>query len=351
MQIDGVNRQAIKRVRGQSDNIPLSQAGNDVLNALRLWFVGMDPQYFRGQWIYLTVGSPGAPATDPLQSRKVVRLQQMAIRIVQSKGNGRVKELRYALRQHRSATPGIVGLEGIHLLEEALRAGIEVVTIFVAEGHEHMLSQPPMAEFPLADSVEILVVPRELLDAAATTETPQPIAALVHPRAWKWPRLLTGPSPLLVVLSGVQDPGNLGTILRSAEAFAATGAVLLPGTVSRWNAKAMRASAGSVFRLPMLTTTDEDCFQQLRLAGVQPLAAMPREESSTAPSLSSLNLTRSTALFIGSEGNGLSPEIAAQCDARITIPCPGPVESLNAAVAASILLYEAARQRGISRRS
>ncbi len=271
----------------------------------------------------------------------------MAIRIVQSKGNERVKELRYALRQHRSATPGIVGLEGIHLLEEALRAGIEVVTVFVAQGYEHLVSQPPLADFSLADSVEILALPRQLLDHTATTETPQPIAALVRPRTWKWPRLLTGPSPLLVVLSGVQDPGNLGTILRSAEAFAATGAALLPGTVSRWNAKTMRASAGSVFRLPMLTATDQECFEQLRKAGVQTLAAMPREENSITPSFGSLNLTRPTALFIGSEGSGLAPEIADQCDARITIPCPGPVESLNAAVAASILLYEASRQRAL----
>jgi TrmH family RNA methyltransferase len=151
---------------------------------------------------------------------------------------------------------------------------------------------------------------------------------------------------LLIVLSGVQDPGNLGTILRSAEAFAATGAVLLPGTVSHWNAKAMRASAGSVFRLPTLATTDAACFEHLRTAGVRTLAAMPREGHSPS-SLEAINLTRPTALFIGSEGSGLSPEIAAQCDARITIPCPGPVESLNAAVAASILLYETARQRAL----
>jgi TrmH family RNA methyltransferase len=272
----------------------------------------------------------------------------MAIRIVQSKLNPRVKELRAALRLNRATPEGLVGLEGLHLLEEALRAGIEVVTIFVAQGHEHLLSQPPMVEFNPLNSVEILSLPRELLDAAATTETPQPIAALVRPRSWKWPRLFTGPSPLLVVLGGVQDPGNLGAILRSAEAFAATGAVLLPGTVSCWNAKAMRASAGSVFRLPTLSATEQDCFEQLRAAGVRTLAAMPRAENGQAASnLEAINLTRPTALFIGSEGSGISPEIAAQCTARVTIPCPGPVESLNAAIAASILLYEAARQRAL----
>ena len=272
----------------------------------------------------------------------------MAIRIVQSKLNPRVKELRATLRQSRATPEGLVGVEGIHLLEEALRAGIEVVTIFVAQGHEQLLSQAPFDKFRLLDSVEILAVPRELLDAVQTTETPQPVAALVRSRAWKWARLLTGPSPLLVVLAGVQDPGNLGTILRSAEAFAATGAVLLSGTVSRWNAKAMRASAGSVFRIPTISATDSACFEQLHAAGLLTLAAMPREQGlPLASSLEAINLTRPTALFIGSEGSGLSPEIAAQCHSRITIPCPGPVESLNAAVAASILLYETARQRAL----
>jgi TrmH family RNA methyltransferase len=146
---------------------------------------------------------------------------------------------------------------------------------------------------------------------------------------------------LIVVLAGIQDPGNLGTILRSAEAFGATGAICLPGTVSPWNPKAMRASAGSVFRLPLISTSESECFQRLREAGVQTLAAMAHD----AQPLSEVDLDEPVALVIGAEGSGLSPDQAAQCNARITIPCPGPVESLNAAVAASILLFEASRQR------
>jgi TrmH family RNA methyltransferase len=155
-----------------------------------------------------------------------------------------------------------------------------------------------------------------------------------------------GTPVLIVVLSGIQDPGNLGTILRSAEAFGATGILCLTGTVSRWNSKAMRASAGSVFRLPVLASSESKAIQHLREAGIRTVAAMARE----AEPLNEFDLTGPIALFIGSEGSGLSSEIAAQCDARITIPCPGPVESLNAAVAASVLLYEASRQRAESRR-
>jgi TrmH family RNA methyltransferase len=269
----------------------------------------------------------------------------MAIRIVQSKLNGRVKELRTALRQSRPTATECVGLEGIHLLEEALASGIEVVSIFIAQGHENLLSKPPLARFRLVESADILALPAEIFNSAATTETPQPIAALVRPPAWAWHDLLSSTNPLLVVLASVQDPGNLGTILRSAEAFGATGAICLPGTVSPWNPKAMRASAGSVFRLPVLNVSEAECFEKLRETNVLMLAALAHDaEPIHDPDIGNV-LEGAVALFIGSEGSGLSAELAAQCEARITIPCPGPVESLNAAVAAGILLYEASRQR------
>jgi TrmH family RNA methyltransferase len=263
----------------------------------------------------------------------------MAIRIVQSKQNGRVKELRATLLRPGRGDADSIGLEGIHLLQEALRSGLELTTVFVAEGHENLLHG-----LVLGDSVEVLALPPDVLSSAVTTESPQPIAALARPRNWAWESLLV-PQPLLMILAGIQDPGNLGTILRSAEAFGASGIICLTGTVSRWNAKAMRASAGSVFRLPTLTASEDKCFERLHAAGVRTLAALARD----AQPLTTHSLADPVALVIGSEGNGLSPELAARCDARITIPCPGPVESLNASVAASVLLYEAARQRGIGK--
>jgi TrmH family RNA methyltransferase len=265
----------------------------------------------------------------------------MAIRIIESKQNARVKELRAALLRPGRGETDLVALEGLHLVEEALRSGTRLQTVFVAQGHEHLLETLG----PIDESVtEFLAVPREILDSVVSTESPQPIAALAHPRHWPWTEVLaekSGASALIVVLSGIQDPGNLGTILRSAEAFGATGILCLTGTVSRWNPKAMRASAGSVFRLPVLASSEAKAFQHLREAGIRILAAIARE----AEPLNEVDLIGPVALVIGSEGSGLAPEIAAQCDARITIPCPGPVESLNAAVAASVLLYEASRQR------
>ena len=272
----------------------------------------------------------------------------MPLRIVQSKHNARLKELRRALSRplHESspdgqnaAGRGLAGIEGPNLIEEALRAGLRLACVFVAEGAEGLLEA-----LLLPPQTEILLLPRALLGSALTTEAPQPIAALVAPPDWNWARLLGGQrktAPLLVVLAGLQDPGNLGAILRSAEAFGCSGVLSLPGTVSAWNPKAVRASAGSVFRVPLLAVSAEECFNRLREAGVKILTtavdgAQPAE---------GVNFAGPVALIIGNEGSGVPAELAAQADGAVTISCPGPVESLNAAVAASVLLYEASRQR------
>jgi TrmH family RNA methyltransferase len=270
----------------------------------------------------------------------------MPIRIVQSKQNSRLKELRRALAHPGRDSRSLVGIEGPNLLEEALRAGLRVPTVFVAQGEEHLLEG-----LALPSEAEVLLLPRELLDTALATETPQPVAALVEPPEWNWADMLGGTrkaaprpanaKPLIVVLAGLQDPGNLGTILRSAEAFGATGVLSLPGTVSAWNPKAVRASAGSVFRLPLLAVSAEECFARLRKAGVKIWATAVHGADAADP----IDLRGPVALVIGNEGKGVPDELAAQADGAVTIPCPGPVESLNAAVAASVLLYEAARQR------
>ncbi len=274
----------------------------------------------------------------------------MPIRIVQSKQNSRLKDLRRALAQPGRDGSSLAGIEGPNLLEEALRAGLRISCIFVAQGAEHLLEG-----FPLPAETEILLLPRELLVSALATETPQPVAALVEPPAWSWAdvlgdtkkaaSLLAKAKPLIVVLAGLQDPGNLGTILRSAEAFGATGGLSLPGTVSEWNPKAVRASAGSVFRLPLLAVNEKDCFARLRKAGVK----IWTTAVSGAEAADRINLAGPVALVIGNEGNGVPEELAAQADGAVTIPCPGPVESLNAAAAASVLLYEASRQRRSTR--
>jgi RNA methyltransferase, TrmH family len=269
----------------------------------------------------------------------------MPLRIVQSKQNPRLKQLRRALTHPlRDSDPSgrpLAGIEGPILLEEALRAGLPIRCIFVAQGSEHLLET-----LALSPETEILTLPKDILDDVLTTEAPQAIAALVEPPDWTWARFFgrhrTAPS-LVLVLAALQDPGNLGTILRSAEAFGADGILTLPGTVSAWNPKAVRASAGSVFRLPILSVTAEECFTHLRQAGIKIWTTAVHG----AEPADLVNLAGPVALLIGNEGNGVPKELAAQADGSLTIPCPGPVESLNASVAASVLLYEAARQRAV----
>jgi TrmH family RNA methyltransferase len=148
---------------------------------------------------------------------------------------------------------------------------------------------------------------------------------------------------MIVVLAGLQDPGNLGTILRSAEAFGADGVVSLPGTVSAWNPKAVRASAGSVFRVPIVAANEVDAMARLREAGVKIIATTVHG----AKPVDIQFLSEPVALLIGNEGQGVPADLISKADGVVTIPCPGPVESLNAAVATSVLLYEASRQRSI----
>ena len=263
----------------------------------------------------------------------------MPVRIVQSKQNRRLKELRRAMAHPGRDGTGLVGIEGPNLVTEALRAKLHIECVFAAQGSEHLLES-----MGLAPETDVLLMPPELLTSALATDTPQPIAALIQPPDWTWTHLLGSHRktiPLVVVLAGLQDPGNLGTILRSTEAFGGNGVLSLPGTVNAWNPKAVRASAGSVFRVPLLSATVDECFTRLREANVKIFATALR---GAAPA-DMVDLDGPVALLIGNEGNGVPAELAARAGSAITIPCPGSVESLNAAVAASVLLYEASRQR------
>jgi TrmH family RNA methyltransferase len=265
----------------------------------------------------------------------------MPFRIVQSKQNARLKDLRRALSHPGREAGALAGIEGPNLLEEALRAGLRVDSVFVAQGSEHLLEG-----LALPAETELLLMPKDLLDSALSTDSPQPVAALVEPPAWNWADVFQpNTAPLIVILAAVQDPGNLGTILRSAEAFGAQAVLCLPGTVSAWNPKAVRASAGSLFRLPLLSVSADECFARLHAAGVKIWTTAVHG----AQAADRIDLAAPVAIMIGNEGNGVPEALAQQADGAVTIPCPGPVESLNAAVAASLLLYEASRQRRSAR--
>ncbi len=209
---------------------------------------------------------------------------------------------------------------------------VQVQTIFLREDRQDLQSQLPPA-------VEIVLLSHDVFDHASATEHSQGVAALLrHIPAVYVPKH----GDLLLVVANLQDPGNLGTLIRSAEAFGAAAVVLTAGTVDPWNGKALRASAGSTFRVPLLSWT-EDLQAVLRSAGVRLLAAVPLGQN--AVPASQARLTEGCAIVVGNEGSGIPKEFLALCDAQITLPMVGETESLNAAVAGSVLLYEAARQR------
>jgi TrmH family RNA methyltransferase len=173
------------------------------------------------------------------------------------------------------------------------------------------------------------------------TESPQGIAALVFPAKHSLKDIVSQKKGLIVVAAGIQDPGNLGTIIRSAEAFGAAGLILGEGTVSLYNAKTVRASAGSVFRLPCVATKLADALRELKKEGTQLIGT----SSHKGVSLEKADLRGGLAFVIGSEGAGLPKNVMEQMDEFVKIPQSENVESLNAGVATSIILYEAARQR------
>ena len=262
----------------------------------------------------------------------------MPASLVTSRANPRVKQLRAAFAGHARLAAGLVAIEGENLLREALRSGLPLKTIFLSERLD------PPAWLPR--SVELLTLPDDVFASAVDTQHPQGIAALLVPPVWTLEAALSAcpGSALLLIAAGLQDPGNLGTLIRSAEAFGASAVLTTSGTVNEWNQKALRASAGSVFRVPVISVTHDD-LAALKANGIRILAAVAPEAAPTPTSAAQSDLTHPSALMIGNEGAGLSSDLLALADAFITIPTPGGIESLNAAVAGSLLLYEAARQR------
>jgi RNA methyltransferase, TrmH family len=261
------------------------------------------------------------------------------LRRIEGRHNSLLKELRQAFSRGELTASGDCAIEGFRVIGEAIRSGLRFRAVFVSEsGQARAARLLPQ----IGSHVETVLLPDKLFAGAVPSETPQGVAGLVHIKTHTLDQLIENASsgPLLVV-AGLQDPGNLGTILRSAEAFGAAGAVLGEGTVSVYNSKVVRASAGSVFRLATLKTDLKRMIEKLRTGGIKLVAT----SSHKGTPLPQANLNRQIAIFIGNEGAGLDKKLISEMDELIMIPHSRRVESLNAGIAASIILYEAARQK------
>ena len=256
-----------------------------------------------------------------------------------SPANPLLKEIRRAVARGDMVNGGLWIAEGFHLLEEAMKSKVPVPFVLASEPVQASVVRLVSGR----DDVRILILPDPLFQSVAPTESTQGVMALVQPPEWELEDLLQH-RVLLVILDRLQDPGNAGAVMRVAEAFQATGVAFMKGSVSPWNPKALRASAGSSFRMPFVDGLEpSDIEAALRDHKLDLWAATPWNPG--ALEAAQADFTRPAAIVIGSEGQGISDAIHAIARG-VAIPTSG-VESLNAATAAAVLLYEACRQRGM----
>ncbi|HWF46261.1 MAG TPA: RNA methyltransferase [Bryobacteraceae bacterium] len=242
--------------------------------------------------------------------------------------NPLLQSIRRAAKEGRPTQEGLIAIEGPHLIEEAAASPWRIEQVFVTsdgrERHHALLRRL---------GVDAIEVGARAFASMAGTETSQGILALAQPKRWSTAELFRDPA-LVVVLDGIQDPGNAGTIVRSAEAFGATGVAMANGAVRLANGKFLRATAGSLFHLPYCEWIDVEDLRQVRTYALVSKAARPIQEA---------DLRGPCALVVGNEGVGVSRDLL-QIAEPVSIPTRR-VESLNAAVACSIALFEAQRQR------
>jgi TrmH family RNA methyltransferase len=230
-------------------------------------------------------------------------------------------------------------VEGTHLVQEALISDVNIDCIVFSEKRgipseiNSLVVQQKIKTNPVSESV---------LTKCSDTKSPQSVFAVIHRPSNEWNSLIEKENSLVVLIDGVQDPGNLGTIIRSADASGADGVLLGQGTVDLYNPKTLRSTMGSVFHLPVIECNIIDVLQQLKQeTSIQVVSTSLQAKTSCYTS----NFRSSTWFMFGNEGQGVSSEAGAYVNHSIKIPMQGKAESLNVAMAATILLFEALRQR------
>jgi len=264
---------------------------------------------------------------------------QQRLTRIEGRHNSHLRELRQAFSRAERTSSGACAVEGVHILEEAIRSGLRLEAVFFSESAENradrLLPQ-------IAANVATWLVPNQLFSRTVPSESPQGVAALVRLRESSVENVIQASKRgLVIAVAGIQDPGNFGTILRSAEAFGAGGVLAGENTVNLLNWKVVRASAGSIFRLPVARVRLAEAIPMLRAQGIE-LRATSAHKGTT---VYEQDWSKPAAVFIGSEGAGLGREVLSEMDGMIRILHSPRVESLNAGIAASIVLYEASRQR------
>jgi RNA methyltransferase, TrmH family len=249
-----------------------------------------------------------------------------------------VKRLRSLTRARVRRETGLFLLEGVRLVEDLLASPVVPRMAILAPSLEDTPRGADLAR-RLRAAVDTVQVPEHQLHAVTGTETPQGVLVTAEIPHFDLAGLLPAQRSLVVLLDAVQDPGNFGSIVRSADAFAAACVIALPGTVDPWNAKAVRAAAGSSLRVPIVEVTVDEAVAHLRQHDFRLLGA-----DMAGDAVETLTPAPRTALALGNEGAGLSARLEQQLDGTVAVPIRGSAESLNVGVAAGILLYSLSRE-------
>ena len=231
-------------------------------------------------------------------------------------------------------------LDGWHLLHDAVDAAIDVEAVALTATPTTTRDAALLER--LARVCDVFTVTTSVMDAMSPVRTPAGVVALARRKMSTVRDVLTPAPALVLVAADIQDPGNAGAIVRSAEAGGATGVLFAGTSADPWGWKALRAAMGSTFRLPTLRMSDPSiAMEELERAHLHVVATVPRGGSA----LHLVDLRRPSAIILGGEGQGLTEAWVTRAAERLTIPMKAPVESLNVAVAAALLVYEARRQR------
>lgn len=259
--------------------------------------------------------------------------------IISSRSNDQIKKLSLLQKKAKErAEQGLFVVEGIKMLEEAMEAGL-LNKAYVSESfyQEKLQTNPNYLK-----NMEYEIITDPVFNEVSDTKTPQGILGTVKIIRCQLERILQNPKGCLLFLEDIRDPGNLGTIIRTAEGAGVTGVVLTDTSVDIYNPKVIRATMGSIYRVPFIQTKNfYEVLRAARYQGVEIYAA----HLQGIPYDNEGSFKKKCAFLIGNEANGLTNQASELADTLIKIPMAGKVESLNAAVAAAILMYEAARQR------
>lgn len=252
---------------------------------------------------------------------------------IESRSNPRIREFRKLMDRKERRLKGLFLVEGFRMVQEAFKAGMDVKSVVYDLGAQDQL-QRYLGSYLAGGAAELIATNPDVIRQLSSTETPQGVVAVVADS-----RKVTDSGGLIIYLDRLQDPGNVGTIIRSAHAGGAARVILGKGSADPYSEKAMRSSMGSIFHIPVTLDGDEE-LERLSSEGL-PLAVTSLEASE---SLYSADLTGDMVLVIGNEGNGVRQELMDRATILLRIPMPGNAESLNASIAASVIIFERVRQ-------